>query len=317
MTMVETVDNRVALPLPVDPGRDGWRADRYLSAHIPRLSRSRARCIIEAGDLLRGTRPLKPSSRVRGGEELVLWRTLPHEPPAPTRFDVLFDDGALLAIDKPSGLAIHPTARYFRTTLTQVLRRRAGDGPVPVPCHRLDRETSGVLLLAWDRVTERRIKVAFSQRRIRKTYWALVEGRVSESCFTVDEPLAQGRSPIRIKMVPGAGGQLACTRFEVLRFVGERTLVACYPQTGRTHQIRAHLSWAGHPIVGDKIYGIQGESWFLRWADGGEQAAPLSELAWSRQCLHARAVELTAELLGAPVRIEAPWARDLPPLQAG
>jgi len=311
----EEAADRIVICLRVDRQRGGMRADRFLAERIPRLSRSRASAIVAAGDLRRDGQPLKPSSLVRTEEALELWRTPPAEPPVPRDCALIHDDGDLLVIDKPAGLAIHPTARYFRTTLTQHLRGQvaAGElaGPVPRPCHRLDRETSGVILTARSRELERRLKQAFSRNALRKTYWALVEGQVDRERFTIDTPLAVGQSTIRIKMCPTPGAVPALTRFERMRELDGRTLLACFPETGRTHQIRAHLALAGHPVVGDKIYGIQGEGWFLRWAAGGVEAAPIGELGWPRHCLHAHAISAEG-IPGLGWRFEAPWPDDLP-----
>lgn len=307
---------RIELALTVERHLAGTRADIYLSTRIPRLSRSRARRIIAAGDLRRQQQPLKPSSRVREGEQLTLQRTLPEEPEAPEDFAVIAEQNGLMVIDKPAGLTIHPTARYFRTTITQLMLRqgRAVDGFLPRPCHRLDRETSGVLVLACNRSLERQVKQAFFRGLVSKTYWALVEGTPEQERFSVDIPLAPGGSAIRIRMCEQADAPAALTHFRLLRRLGSRSLLACYPKTGRTHQIRAHLGLAGYPIVGDKIYGAQGESWFLRWAEGGEAAAPVSELSWPRHCLHAHELTLPP-LLDLPQQTyRAAWPQDLPPI---
>ncbi|MFH1807911.1 MAG: RluA family pseudouridine synthase [Pseudomonadota bacterium] len=307
-------DARICLSLHVDPQLDGQRADQFLATKIRRLSRSRASAIVKNGDLRRDGRALRPASRVRGDEILSLWRTPPEEPAAPESFEVLHDDDHLLVIDKPAGLAVHPSARYFRTTLTQLLRRQAGsaDAVVPRICHRLDRETSGVLLLARTLDVERRLKRAFAHGQVHKTYWALVEGSVSATPQRIDIPLGPLGGAIRIRMGAVPDAPPARTEVRLLAALGDRSLVACYPRTGRTHQIRAHLSLIGHPIVGDKIYGGQGEDWFLRWAEGGEAAASVDELGWPRQCLHARALELDPDLGVAPQFFVAPWPTDLP-----
>ncbi len=316
-----TEAERIRIELVVDPHLDGLRADSFLATKIRRLSRSRAQQIVRAGDLRRGDEVLKPASRVHADERLALWKTPLVEPEAPEHYDVLHDDARLLVINKPAGLAIHPSARYYHTTLTQLLRRQHDaqglSGLVPRPCHRLDRETSGVLLLARELETERCLKQAFERGQVHKLYWALVEGQVVEQRFEVDLPLAPGGGAIRIRMTPRDDGAPAHTVFERLAVLGDRSLVACFPRTGRTHQIRAHLAARGYPIVGDKIYGAQGEDWFLRWAEGGEEAAPLAELAWPRHCLHARALELDPQLDVTPRRFVAPWAEDLPALPDG
>lgn len=316
-------DNKVApqrlcSKIHVDLHYEGLRADHFLCKKIKRLSRSKARHIMSSGDLLRDNQPLKPSSRVHGGETLSLWRVPPPEPAAPEHFATLYRDAKLWVIDKPAGLAVHPSARYFRSTLTQLLRRqqeaRGEHGRIPSLCHRLDRETSGVLILATDLDTERRIKQGFAHSLIKKTYWALVQGVPSEARFSVDAPLLAGQGEIRIKMSAHRDGLPALTHFERLAVQGQRSLIACYPQTGRTHQIRAHLAIAGYPIVGDKMYGEKGAQWFLRQQAGEDEACLNAELDWPRHCLHAKSLHILPELGVTPADFAAPWPDDLPPL---
>jgi len=309
------------------------RADAFLAARLTRLTRNRARAIVAAGGLRRAGRPLKPASRVRQTETLELLRPALVELAPPERISVLFDDAGLLVVDKPAHVVVHPTARYWRSALTQLLaaagphddpwKSLTRDDPgksltrddfAPRPCHRLDRETSGVLLLARTAPIERAVKAAFRHHAVHKFYLALVDGPVAADDFTVAAPLAPGHGQIKMKMAATAGAPPAVTHFRRLAAWAGRSLVLARPEQGRTHQIRAHLALAGHPIVGDKIYGRQGESWFLRHATGGERAAPLSELAWPRQCLHAWRIKCP-ELAGVGRRcFVAPWPADLPAL---
>ncbi|MBN2361691.1 MAG: RluA family pseudouridine synthase [Deltaproteobacteria bacterium] len=292
----------------------GMRADAFLALRLTRLTRNRARAIVAAGGLRRGGRPLKPASRVRRGESVTLARRALDELPPQAPIAVLSDRDGLLVIDKPAHVVVHPTARYWRSALTQLLAAAGPDDDfAPRPCHRLDRETSGVLLLARTAEIERAVKAAFRRNAVHKSYLALVDGRAEEE-FVVDAPLAIGHGAIKMRMAPTPGAPPALTRFRRLLALGERSLVLAEPAHGRTHQIRAHLALAGHPIVGDKIYGSQGESWFLRHAVGGERTAPVAELAWPRQCLHAWRVELPAGVDLETRCFSAPWPGDLPPL---
>lgn len=301
------LDLRVAAPF------DGLRSDHYLSSKIKRLSRNKASRIIQQGDLLRKGHALKPSSRVHADEILQLRRPVLDEPDAPEHFATLYRDDKIWVIDKPAGLAVHPSARYFHGTLTQLLRRqqeqRGETGPIPRLCHRLDRDTSGVLVLATDLDAERRIKQGFAKGLIKKTYWALVEGVPQQQEFTVDSPLMAGLGEIRIQMRAHPDGLTALTHFKRLAVLDGRSLIVCRPMTGRTHQIRAHLAIAGFPIVGDKMYGPQGEDWFLRQQAG---LAEVGELAWSRHCLHAHELHMLPELNIQPCDFTAPWPSDLP-----
>jgi 23S rRNA pseudouridine1911/1915/1917 synthase len=186
---------------------------------------------------------------------------------------------------------VHPSARYLHRTLTAWLRARAVDDRIAHPCHRLDRETSGVLVCAKTAGAERLVKRAFMEGKVKKTYLAVVRGSIDES-FVMKRPLAlQGeRGLVRIRMVEDVLGQEAETAFVRLAFDErvDRSLVACFPRTGRQHQIRAHLFSAGAPIVGDKLYAM-GDAWFDTFTRG---EADETVLEHSRHALHASALRL-------------------------
>lgn len=276
----------------VPNGSRDCRADLHLSTKVGRLSRSKARTIIEQGDLLRDGQVLKPSTIVRAGEQIELWRIAPDDdgelttPPT-----VLHEDRDLLVIDKPAGLPVHPSARYLHQTLTRWLRDRAAPHKPFNPCHRLDRETSGVMVCARGDV-ERKWKRAFQEGRVKKRYLARVRGVLSRK-LTIDAPLAlQGaRGLVRIRMIVDDEGHKSVTDMEPLGSTDDETLVLCSPRTGRQHQIRAHLAHIGHPIVGDKLYAM-GDGWFDKWTKG---EADLDELELDRQALHAWRLELDDE----------------------
>lgn len=279
----------------VPPEAAGERADVHLSAKVGRLSRARAQQIIKAGDLRSNDAPLKPSTRLARGQSIELWRIAPDDETLEEEPTVLFDDGALLVLDKPGSLAVHPSARYLHQTITGWLRQTHArpDGTRPNPCHRLDRETSGVLLCAHRRQTEAEIKTAFAAGGVRKTYLAIARGRL-DGAVEIDAPLAlqNDRGLVRIRMIADPDGLPAVTRLRPLAHdpQADRTLVACRPLTGRQHQIRAHLFVAGHPIVGDKLYAM-GDVWFDAFtregvpADGGG-------LDHARHALHAHCAVL-------------------------
>jgi 23S rRNA pseudouridine1911/1915/1917 synthase len=299
----------------VEPNYAGWRLDRYLQEKIRRLSRERVQHLIlhrlECGD----GRRLKPATRVVAGLSFSLLKEAEAEPDAPLDFAVVHDDGALLVVDKPAGLPVHPTARYSANTFTSAARARFPGRKVD-PAHRLDRETSGLLACGADPEWTKRLKRAFATGRVAKTYVALALGRPPEQRFTVDAPLSlTGASAVRVRMHVEPGGLPSRTDFEVL---GGRTapdgapvaLLACRPRTGRQHQIRAHLHHAGLPLVGDKIYGPD-ERIFDRFTRHELTDADRAQLRLPRQALHAARLELPHPRTGEPVALEAPLPPDL------
>ncbi len=319
----------LAVPLTVDAGFDGYRLDRFLKARIARLSRNRIQTIIERGQILDDAgEPLRRvSTRVHAGQALVLLRPMPVEPPVTLDYAELYRDDSLLVIDKPAGLPVHPSARYFKHTLTALMRERLGEGHGWELAHRLDRETSGVLLLGRRRLDRRRraapasggvLQRAFQTRSVKKEYLAICRGTL-DAAQRVDAPLAlDPTSLVGVKMgvVPiAAGGLSAATDVEALAR-GEHgsesiTLVRCVPRTGRQHQIRVHLELLGHPLLGDKLYGVD-EQLFIDMADGRLSMAEVEErVGLSRQALHAHQLWFPHPASGEEVSFQAPWPEAL------
>lgn len=291
--------------LEVDPGCAGWRLDRFLCHRIHRLSRTRASRLVVI-DLDDPARVLKKSSAVRAGQRLFVRRPLPDGDAVPSQPSILFADADLLVLDKPPDLAVHPTASRYRRTVTWWIEQTMPDPPRPEPVHRLDVETSGVLVCGRHALAIRALKQAFAEHRVRKRYHAIVEGQPPDA-WTSDTPLGFATdSAVRIKI--GVGDKPAETRFRVLRRGGRRALVEAEPISGRQHQIRAHLAMAGHSIVGDKLYGPD-EAIFLRHIEEGITAADRALLGHDRQALHA--VVIAFEWRGTTRRFEAPWPDDL------
>ena len=291
--------------LQVDPGCAGWRLDVFLSTRIERLSRNRAAQLI-AIDLDDPDRHLKKSSMLRAGMRLFVRRPLPDADATPSEPTILFADDDLLVLDKPPDLAVHPTASRYLRTVTHWIEQTLPGPPRPEPVHRLDVETSGVLLCARHALAVRSLKQAFAEHRVRKRYYAVVEGQPPDA-WTSTAPLGFATdSAVRIKI--GLGDKPAETRFGVLRRGGRRALVEAEPISGRQHQIRAHLAMAGHPIVGDKLYGPD-EQIFLRHIEDGITDDDRAQLGHARHALHA--IELSVQLRGVERRFCAPWPDDL------
>lgn len=314
-------EDLIFIPLVVDTGRDGFRLDRFLASRIARLSRTRVQQIVAAGRVRRaetGEVILRPAQRLRAGEALILERPAPREPPVVLDYAELHRDAELLVLNKPAGLPVHPSARYHRNTLTALMRERLGPGHGWEMAHRLDRETSGVLVFGRHGGSATALKRAFFARAVAKRYWALCRGCV-EGHVRIDMSLGPAvGSAVRIKMGPRtaeAGGLRAVTEVRALargEFRGEAiTLVEARPETGRQHQIRVHLAEIGHPLLGDKLYGLD-EARFLAIVEGGRPLAELeAQLGMSRHALHAVSLELDHPGDGRRVRFSAPWPADL------
>jgi len=305
----------VRVPFTVEANYAGWRLDRYLKEKIRRLSRERIKRLIETRLEHEGRTPLKPATRVVPGMRFALLREAEPEPEAPLDFRVVHDDGEVVAVDKPPGLPVHPTARYLAHTFTALAKERFPGRKVD-PAHRLDRETSGLLLCGGAPEWTRALKASFARGRVEKTYLALAHGAPREDRFSVEAPLRlTGSSGVRVRMHVREDGLPARTDFEVLERRrapdGEPVaLLACRPQTGRQHQIRAHLHHAGLPLLGDKIYG-RDEMIFDRFARGALTDEDRAALRLPRQALHAFRLSFPHPRGRDRIALEAPIAPDL------
>ncbi len=296
----------------VEPNYAGWRLDRYLCQKIRRLSRVRVQRILRTAVV--SDVPLKASTRVWPGLTFRLRRRSHVEPTTPDTLREVYRDEALLVLDKPAGLPIHPTARYHHGTVVALLLRQHGADFQAAPAHRLDRETSGLLVCGRTAQASRALMKAFQGTLVRKEYLAIVEGWPSEDAFSVDAPLLEGTKTIRIAVRVDPSGRPARTRFEVLqRFYREAepfALLRCLPETGRQHQIRAHLQCAGFPLVGDKMYGPD-PGYFDRFSRHCLEPEAWERLRLPRHALHAARLSLPHPLSGETVLFSAPLPEDL------
>lgn len=288
------------------------RVDVFLTAKLTDTSRSRVRGWVRGRDIRSDRRPLKPSSSLQAGERLEL--ELPQleggeieMPPPPP---VLYQDADIVAYDKPSGLLAHPSGGTFAYGLIN-LAREAFPGEALHLLHRLDRETSGVSLLARSELANVSVKQAFKEREVLKTYHAIVRGRVPWDQQDVDAPIGSiPGSIIRIKQAVVSGGQPARTEVRVLARFPRLTLVSCRPHTGRTHQIRVHLEHLGFPILGDRLYGQEPDV-FLGLLEGHPVSRLRQRLGHPRHCLHARALHLRHPRSGEVLSLRAPMPPDM------
>jgi 23S rRNA pseudouridine1911/1915/1917 synthase len=296
----------------VEPNYAGWRLDRYLCEKIRRLSRTRVQRILEQS--LVTDRPLKPSTRVHPGLTFTLRRRAQAEPEVPQDVVEIHLDEHLLVLDKPAGLPIHPTARYHHNTLVKLLERKHGPALRADPAHRLDRETSGLLVCGRGADASRALMRAFQSGEVHKEYLAVVEGHPPDA-FAVDAPIAEGTAEVRIAVrIDARSGKPARTRFVVeRRFVREDApfaVLRCFPETGRQHQIRIHAREDGFPLVGDKIYGPD-PGYFDRFSKRCLEPEAWTRLRLPRHALHAARLEFPHPATGRRLRFESPLPPDL------
>jgi 23S rRNA pseudouridine1911/1915/1917 synthase len=290
----------------------GQRLDRFIQHRIPRLSRTRAQEVVKACAYRPDGSRRKASDRVRAGEVVLLVRPAFEEPNVPLFFDVVHEDDAILALDKPAGLPVHPSASYHRNTLTYLLRQRYGND-APRIAHRLDRETSGLLICARTLDAERSLKIDFENRRVHKRYLAVVRGVMPDDTGRIELPMDRAKEGLHILMevTPNGQGYPCATRYRVVARRDDATLVALAPESGRQHQLRVHLAALGFPIIGDKLYGPEGVQTFLDYIETGMTDALRARLGHDRQALHAYELEFTHPGTGNAATLRAPLSNDL------
>jgi 23S rRNA pseudouridine1911/1915/1917 synthase len=286
----------MARELNVTAADAGERLDAFLAG--PLGSRARAQRLIDEGLVLVDGAPRPKRHRLRGGESVTVAEVEP--PPQDTRsdapYEVRHEDDDLLVVDKPPGVVVHPARGHPTGTLAQALAGRAAGGPEPWRAgivHRLDRDTSGLLVVAKTEEAHRRLRALMKARGIEREYLALVEGRPPARTGTIDAPLGRDRRERKRMSVDSAVPRSAVTHFAVERALPASTLLRVRLETGRTHQIRAHLQAIGHPVAGDPEYGHAGL------------------YGLERQFLHAARLAFDHPITGRRVDVASPLPQDL------
>lgn len=302
----------------VDTLEEGTRLDALLRAHYPWRSRAHFQRMLESGDALLNGAPSKPSARVRFGDRVVV--RLPRDPTAPERETAddlvfLYEDEHLAAVDKPSGMVAHPSGRIRHGTLINKLHARyRHEDPkrdvVPRLGHRLDRDTSGVVLVVKSRRVDALVTEAFTRRRVEKVYLALVRGVPHPAEGLVDAALAldpEGDTALQMRVDPE--GYPSRSRWRVARAFRRHALVELRPLTGRTHQLRVHMAHLGYPILCDHAYGDLRP---VARSDEDPTVAPHDDaVILSRLALHSHRLVLDHPITGEPLVIESPLPDDL------
>ena len=304
-------ENSIILSFPVAPEFSGMRLDLFIQSRIPRLSRTRAQRIVKACGYRENGEKSRASDLVRAGETVYLVRPPFEEPSAPRELPVIYEDEVMLALDKPAPLPVHPSASYHRNTVSFILQEKYGYDAAPRIAHRLDRETSGLLLCSRTLEHERTLKGLFEGRRMQKSYLAIVRGEVADDEGTIDLPMARPDQGLHVLMVVRKDGLPAVTSFRVRARVSGHSLVELFPHTGRQHQLRVHLAAMGHSIVGDKLYGPEREAPFLESIETGLTKELVARLGHDRHALHAHRLTFLHPVTQHTLTLEAPLAADL------
>ena len=279
--------------------RSGERADAALARPAPDLTRSAAQRLLDEGRVLREGRPLRKNDKLQAGDVLAL--DLPEPQPVALEpedipLDIVYEDKDLLVINKPKGLVVHPAAGHWSGTLVNALLYHCRDslsginGELrPGIVHRIDKDTSGLLIVAKNDFAHQALAAQLQDHTLARTYVCLVVGGVREDSGVIDAPI--GRHPTdRKKMaVTEKNSRHAVTHWRVLERFPGYTLLECRLETGRTHQIRVHMAYRNHPIVGDTVYG-----------------RPKPELGQDSQCLHARALTFRHPRTGETMTLTCP-----------
>jgi 23S rRNA pseudouridine1911/1915/1917 synthase len=303
----------------------GQRLDQFLVSQLSEVSRARVQELIQEQKILVDSQPAKPSLRLRGGEHVEVLasggrprlRAIPEEIP----LDIVYEDDDLAVVNKPAGMMVHAGAgatedERNRGTLVNALLHRFGalsgiSGELrPGIVHRLDRNTSGLILIAKHDRAHRKLAEQFADRRVHKTYIALVHGWMKQDHGTIQSAISRDRLRRTRMTTRRASGREAISHFEVRERIespyGRFSLLRVNIETGRTHQIRVHLSSIGHPVVGDTLYGAPREI-----VPRQNQRTGLDPLNLGRNFLHAAAIEFLQPLTGEPLVVERPLPPDL------
>jgi len=295
----------------------GRRLDAYVAARFPEYSRSFIQALMREGAVTLNGRRVKPSHKpVAGDVVLAFVPTQRHTvvPPQDIPLDVIYEDDSFVVLNKAADMVVHPSKGHSTGTLVNALvfhfqNLSSNCGPLrPGVVHRLDRDTTGAILVIKDDRVHEAIALQFERRETRKEYVCVVEGQPELDGDIIDVPIGHSARD-RKKMSVRADGKTAQTRYEVAERLGRFAVVRCFPRSGRTHQIRVHMQYIGHPLVCDKLYGRR-QTIYASDLTGAEHQPGEPPLI-DRQALHARRITIHHPVRNEPMTFEAPMPPDM------
>ncbi len=311
------------LQFTVPSGKTKERIDKYLTHHIQNATRSKVHQAIEAGFVTVNGKPVKPSYPVTPGDEIQV--IIPKPPPQEAQpekipLTIVYEDDYLLVINKPAGMVVHPAYGNYTGTLVNALLHYSKNLSTvstierPGIVHRLDKDTSGLLVVAKDDTTHARLAKQFSKKTVEREYWAVVWGSFKQKRGTIDASLGRSKSD-RKKIAVVSEGKNAVTEYEVMEEFDSLALVRLKLKTGRTHQIRVHLAHIHHPVFGDPTYGGRNTSWAGPESKRRAHMQNLLELI-QRQALHAKTLGFVHPATGKFVQFDSDLPEDMGQLLA-
>jgi RluA family pseudouridine synthase len=294
---------------PVPDDSHGERVDAYMARFFPFFSRAQWQARIESGELQVNGATVKPSTRLAGGSRVALWYPQLKEPEVSRDVRVLFEEGGIMAVFKPGNLPMHENGPYRHNTFARILADEMG--PEWAAVHRLDRETSGIVICAASLKLRSKLTEIWTNQEVEKHYLAIVRGSPELSHWTVDGPIGDlAESQIRIKKWVVPNGLPARTLFEVEGEAVGASLLRAKPRTGRTNQIRIHAAWSGHTLIGDKLFHPD-EQVFLDYVEHGNTLDVQQRTGFVRHCLHAAAVRFRHPETGRDFSVDSSLPPDL------
>ena len=294
---------------PIDAAA-GVRVDRYLGDNYPFHSRAQWQKVIKAGDVRINSQLVRRSYQLRAGDQVSYYHPQDHEPEVNTNIHTVWEEQGIKAVYKPGNLPMHEGGKYKHNTFARVLAETYGRSWSAI--HRLDRETSGIVLCGNSSEMRAQLTTEMLAHRIRKTYFAIGMGTAPQQEWVVDQPIGEASNTrFRIKQwVEPETGQFAKTEFTCLEQKSQACLMQVSPITGRTHQIRVHAAWCNLPLVGDKKY-HPNEQVYLDYLDHGYTASTEDHCWTDRMCLHAGRIRFRHPVLDQEIEVECPIPEDM------